>query len=571
MRDAMPALRAELGMELEVRIGLQSGEVVADVSTAVQGGIATDVFNTAARLQGAARPGSIVVGEETARLLTGGSGRVVLVPLDPLRLKGKTAHVTAFEVRELLPDAPSADRPLVGRDRQLEALRRALEDAVEAAAPVLMTILAPPGVGKSRLGRAFTADVERSATVLIGQTPAYGEGVTFAPLVEILTQASETTSGESAAVADLLRRRMADQPDGGTVADRLAQLLGVEESTGADTAWAVRRFLETLALERPLVLIVDDAHAAEEPMLDLLDAVVDRLHAPALVVCLARPELLESRPAWGGGKHRAATMSLPPLTSEESRALAVTLLGGDAPTSVVDQVCERSEGNPLYLEQLVAALEDQGLVEDGRWIGVPSGELEIPPTIQSLLAARLGRLDTETRRILELASVEGRRFHVDAVRALSTGSSGEEIQRTLEALESRGFVDPDDSIGAEWRFGHALIQEAAYRRLSKAGRAELHERLADWIEADRAAHPDADETVGRHLEVALGFRQELMLREQESSQLARRAGERFAAAGERAFARLDLTSSASLLQRAANLLRRIRRCDSSCCPGSGSR
>ncbi len=556
MRDAIPGLRSALGLELDIRIGLQSGEVVADLATTVQGGIGSDVFNTAARLQAAARAGTVVVGRETAELLKGRTGRVLLAPLDGLQLKGKADQVPAFEVRGLVQERTSGDRPLVGRDRQLELLRRAFEDAIEAGAPVLVTVLAPPGVGKSRLGRAFTEEVEADATVLVGQTPSYGEGVTFAPLVEILTHASGSRTGEAGAVADRIREQLATQADGGTVAARLAQLLGVGESTGSDTAWAVRRFLETLALEGPLVLIVDDAHAAEEPMLDLLDALVDRLHAPALVLCLARPELLESKPSWGGGKQRAATMSLPPLTEDESRALAVALLGADTPPPVVEQVCERSEGNPLYLEQLVAALEDQGLIGEGRWVGGTDGELEIPSTIQALLAARLDRLDAETRRILELASVEGRRFHLDAVRALADGARGGDIRTTLEALESRGFVDQEDPLGAAWRFSHVLIQEAAYRRLSKAGRAELHESLARWVESDLAGHPDADETIGRHLEVALGYRQELLLGEEGSAELARRAGERFASAGERAFARLDLTSSAVLLQRAANLLPR---------------
>ena len=323
MRDELPALRAELEMDLDVRIGLQSGEAVADLATATQGRVAADVFNTSARLQSAAAPGSILVGEETAKLLGNAAD---LARVEPLELKGKEAGVPAFELRGVGPGRTIADRPLVGRERQLAALRLGLEDAIEADAPVLVTILAPPGVGKSRLGRAFIEAIEGSATVLVGQTPAYGEGVTFAPLVEMLTAASGDRVGSSAAVAERLRARMAGASDGNAVADRLAQLLGVGEASGADTAWAVRRLLETIAAERPLVLVLDDAHAAEEAMLDLLEAVLDRLHAAALVVFLARPDLLEARPTWAGGRPRAVTATLPPLTDEESRALAAMLL-----------------------------------------------------------------------------------------------------------------------------------------------------------------------------------------------------------------------------------------------------
>ena len=199
--------------------------------------------------------------------------------------------------------------------------------------------------------------------------------------------------------------------------DRLAQVLGVGEALASDASWAVRRLLEVLASERPLVVVLEDVHWAEPPMLDLADSVVERVHGPVLFLCLARPELLEQRPTWAAGKPRAITATLPPLSPEDARRVAELLLGPKAPPAVVDRVCETAEGNPLYLEQLTAMLADQGLLSEGEWVGSDDAEVEIPATLQALLAARLDRLDPVPRLILERVSVEGRRFRTAALRA----------------------------------------------------------------------------------------------------------------------------------------------------------
>ena len=322
--------------------------------------------------------------------------------------------------------------------------------------------------------------------MLVGQTPSYGEGVTFAPLVELLSQAAESPSGDAGAVASALRELVAAQPDGHSVGDRLAQFLGVGDALGADTAWAVRRLLEVLASERPLVVMLDDLHWAEPPMLDLTDAVVERVHGPVLFLCLARPELLEQRPTWAAGKPRAFTTTLPPLSPEDSRRIGELLLGEDAPASVVDRVCETAEGNPLYLEQLTAMLADQGLLVDGRWLGAGDATVEIPASLQALLAARLDRLDRVPRLILERASIEGRRFRTGALRALASEVGPDELEAALASLDRSGLVQPEDEAGGRWRFAHALVVEAAYRGLSKGQRAQLHEQLADWLTVEDA-------------------------------------------------------------------------------------
>jgi class 3 adenylate cyclase/tetratricopeptide (TPR) repeat protein len=553
MREAAAELDGEIDdpdIRILVRIAIDCGEAFADEAAATEGRIAADVFNTAARLQAAAEPGDVLVSAAAERMVR---GRVDLAPLGPIELKGKAEPVHAHRVLSVRPAPARVETPLVGRDRHLTVLRQALEDAIEDHACVLVTVLAPPGVGKSRLAAAFADAVRERATVLVGQTPSYGDGVTFAPLVELLSQAAGQASGEAEGVAAALRERLAAQPDGPAVGDRLAQVLGVGEALASDASWAVRRLLEVLASERPLVVVLEDVHWAETPMLDLADAVVERVHGPVLFLCLARPELLEQRPTWAAGKPRAITTTLPPLTPEDARLVAEHLLGPQAPILVVDRVCDTAEGNPLYLEQLTAMLADQGLLANGRWVGSGDADVEIPVTLQALLAARLDRLDPVPRLIFERASVEGRRFRIAALRAL-TKVSPDEVESAIASLERKGLLQPEDEAGGRWRFAHALVFEAAYRGLSKELRADLHERLADWMIEEDADQPDVDESVARHLERALHLREELGARDEHSAALSERAGQLFANAGSRAFAAVDFITARDLLGRAAALL-----------------
>jgi predicted ATPase len=374
-------LNEDSPIPLVARIGITTGEVLVPGDDKP---IIGDAMNTAARLQSSAEPGGVLIGEPTFRLVR---EAVSAEPVEPLTLKGKAESVPAFRVLRVQPVAARPETPLVGRDRQLTMLREWLADAIEARSAVLVTVLAPPGVGKSRLAAEFREAAGDLATVLVGQTPSYGDGVTFAPLVELLSEAAGRPGGDAEEVATALRERVTGQPDGDAVGERLAQLLGVGEALASEASWAVRRLLEVMAAERPLVVILEDLHWAEGPMLDLADAVVERLHGSALFLCLARPEFLEQRPTWAAGKPRATTTTLPPLSPEDARRLAEHLLG-PAPISVVDRVCETAEGNPLYLEQLTAMLEDQGLLAAGRWVGSDDAAVEIPTTLQALLAAR---------------------------------------------------------------------------------------------------------------------------------------------------------------------------------------
>ena len=525
MQRRMTTLDASSSLPLAARIGITTGEVLVPADDRP---VIGDVMNTASRLQSSAQPGDVLIGEPTWRLVR---ETVVADAVPPIEAKGKAEPVAAWRVLDVRPSFTRVDTPFVGRGRHVRMLGEALDDAVAADGCVLVTILASPGVGKSRLASAFAASQEGRSTILVGQTPAYGEGVTFAPLVEWVSQAAGLPGGEAGDVAAALRERLAGLPDGVPVADRLAQLLGVGDASGADTPWAVRRLLEVLAAERPLVVVLEDMHWAETPMLDLVDAVVDRLHAPVLMLCLARPELLEQRPTWAAGKPRAFTATLPPLSADETQRIAEILLGSQTPRSVVERICGTAEGNPLFVEQFAAMLADQGLLVEGRWMGADDVEVEIPTSLQALLAARLDRLDPVARLVLERASIEGRRFRIASLQALAPEVSPGELQSSITSLDSSGLVQPEDGVGGRWRFAHALVLDAAYRGLSKGQRAELHERLAAWLAIEDAEQADVGESVARHLERALHLREELGLRDERSAALASRAGELFAVAG----------------------------------------
>lgn len=539
-------------ISISVRVTVSSGEVFADEPSAESGSISGDVYNTAARLQSVAEPGQIVVAGSTEALL---AGAAELVALGDVTLRGKSDPVAAYRVVRLCPDRPRSETPFVGRVRRLATLQSALDDALEAHACVLVTVLAGPGVGKSRLVAEFVDTARDVATVLIGQTPSYGEGVTFAALGELFTQAANSPVGGTEAVAARIGELLAREPDGRAIAARIAQMLGVGEAYASEASWAVRRLLEVLSASQPVVVVLEDLHWAEPPMLDLVDAVADRIHGPVLVICLARPELLDRRPTWGAGKVRSHTFVLPALASGFARHLAESLLGDDVPSSVIDRLCDVAEGNPLYLEQLAAMLTDQGMLVEGRWVkDSDESVVEIPTSLHALLAARLDQLDPTVRQVLELASIEGRRFRTEGLVAIAPEVEGRLLEGAISDLDRRDLIEPEDEASGEWRFVHALIRETAYRSLSKARRSELHERFAEWIATHDAGRPDLDEAVGRHLERAVHLQEEVSARDGRTTSLANRAGERLARAGGRAFAALDLLTSRDLLGRAERLL-----------------
>ena len=517
IRTRLPVLAQEVGVELRFRTGVNTGLVLVGEGENLAIG---DAVNVAARLEHAAQPGEILLGEATHRLVR---DAIEVESLEALSLEGKSDPVAAFRLLAVNPLAPGLARrfdvPLVGRQRELRALREAWDRAVAEAGCHLFTLLGAAGVGKSRLVAELLSTVGDDVRALQGRCLPYGEGITFWPLLEALADAGTETE----AVLERLR-------SGGT-------------ATPHELFLEVRLTLESLAADRPVLVHVDDLQWAEPLLLDLLDHVVELSRdAPILVLCTARPELLEDRPAWGGGKLNATTMMLEPLGTAECQALLVQL-GDDLDPFPRERVVRASEGNPLFLEEMSALVRE-------------TGSHAVPSTIQALLAARLERLAVEEREVLERGAIEGEVFHRPAVRALSDERTEREVDLQLAALVRKELIRPQPAtIQGEdaFRFRHLLIRDAVYDGLPKARRADLHGRFARWLEQSVGDIVELDEIAGWHLEQTLGYQRELGRSPDEG--LVRDAADHLHAAGRRARERRDVPAAKHLLERALALAR----------------
>jgi class 3 adenylate cyclase/tetratricopeptide (TPR) repeat protein len=520
--DALRAVRAAVEMRgalpdlgLRGRIGVQTGEVVAGTLERLATG---DAVNVAARLEQAAEPGQVLIGEPTYRLV---QDRVDARPIEPLALKGKSELVGAWLLEAVLPDAPRRElsTPMIGRGRQRRSLEAAYRSAVEDRACHLVTVLGAAGVGKSRLVGEFLGNAH--AAVVRGRCLSYGEGITYWPVVEILKQ---------------LDCRPADPGAAETIAGVLGE--GPEAGIAEQVAWAVRKTLEEAAQKQPLICVIDDIHWAESALLDLIEHVADLSRdAPLLLLCMARPELLDRRPGWGGGKLNAQTMLLEPLSLDETDELMDRL--GAVPVELREQIREAAGGNPLFVEEMLA------MIRDG-----DEGAIRVPPSIHALLAARLDQLDPSERVVLERGAVEGKVFHRGSVAALAPDEP--QISNRLVGLVRKDLVRPDVAVlpgDDAYRFRHLLIRDAAYESLPKAARADLHERFADWLSEHGADLVELDEILGYHLELAIHYRQELG--QPVSPDVRSRAASRLAAAGYRAYLRQDWPAAAAVLARAS--------------------
>ena len=480
MRDALP----ELGVQ--ARIGINTGEVVSGI----QGSLATgDAVNVAARLEQAAQPGEILIGAKTFALV-GDTAEVEA--LEPLELKGKSKPVPAFRLAAITGSYERRhENRFVGRGAELRALRHAWQEVLDGPRCELITVLGDAGAGKSRLTIEFLSSV--GARVVRGHCVPYGEGITYLPVVEVLKQLDALPSDPAAAEAlrSLLRE--------------------TEHATSAEEiAWAVSRALEEQA---PLVVVFDDIHWGEETFLDLIDGVaLLSSRAPLLLLCLARPELTDRRPEW------PVALRLRPLPDEE----VGELLPDTLPPELRQKITRAAGGNPLFVTEMVAMASES------------DNDVVVPPTLQALMAARLDHLPGPERSVLELGAVEGEVFHRGTVQALSEESR---ITPHLASLVRKELISPERSSfpgDDAFRFRHLLIRDATYEALPKSTRAELHKRCADWLEERGLDLVEQDEVIGYHLERASRCNDELGKADPE---LARRAGDRLAAAGRRALAR----------------------------------
>jgi class 3 adenylate cyclase len=508
IRARLPAVAEELRLTLRVRTGVNTGLVMTDEG---RSGALGDAVNVAARLEQAAEPGEILLGAETLRLVR---DAVEVEPLEPLTMKGKSEPVLAFRLLTVDPVAPGVSRPhdvpLVGREGEL----RFLLEQWEQPGCKLVTVLGIAGVGKSRLVAELVARAGDSATVLRGRCLHYGEGITFWPIVEALTPLGERG------------RPVLEHVSKGGLA------------TPEELFLEVRRLLESIAAERPLILQVDDLQWAEPMMVQLIDHVVELSRGPSiLVVCTARLELLEQHPGWSAEKRNATVIRLSRLSGPECEML-LDRLGHGLEPDTREKVVRTSEGNPLFLQEMAVLARE-------------SGEVEVPPSIQALLAARLEQLDPRERDLLERAAVEGELFHRSAVYALSGAGGSADVDPPLAALIEKDLIRPapGNVVGDEaYRFRHLLIRDAAYERLPKATRARLHERYAQWLEHTAVDFAEVDEIAGWHLEQAV--RHERELRHPVDRAVAAAAAQHLLAAARRAGNRSDAAAACTLLERA---------------------
>jgi DNA-binding SARP family transcriptional activator/ATP/maltotriose-dependent transcriptional regulator MalT len=523
VRAGIAALNAQLagqhGVGLEIRIGIEAGEVVATPTDARQRLVTGEAVGIAAKLEASAGSDEIVVGELAARLIDHAAHLEALGDLD---IKGLGRHVAAYRLLELEPASPAfeqrLDARLVGRKRELAALRRTLKRAIDASAARVALVTAPPGVGKSRLVAEF-ARRAKGVTTLWGRCLSYGDGITYWPLREALAAAEE--SEEHAAI--------------------LAALDAETPMPSPEIAFLFRRFCEAQARAQPLIVVFDDVHWAEPTFLELVEHVAAKGDGPILVVCLARDELAELRPEFLEAPANVDRIELDLLSGEEVEALVDGLGGGILDTDQRVRVVETAEGNPLFLEQLLALALEGGL----------TGQ-QVPETIQALLAARLDRLGPGERAVLERGAVIGKEFRLDDVAALLEPEAAPTADVHMSSLAARGFVRP---VGAgEYRFRHVLVQDAVYRAAPKRLRAQLHERFIDRFESRTEEAADTDEFAGYHLEQAYRLRTELGESDRHARQLADDAGRRLRSAGMRALKRGDAPAAAGLLERSSNML-----------------
>ena len=575
LRERIVALNASGRFVLEIRIGVNSGQVVSgdDAETLVTG----EAVNVGARLQQAAAPGEIMAGTLTRQLTEG------VVRYDPPRTidaKG-LGRIDAHPAVELLAALPTQRRgigglraPLIGRDRELRLLVDSHRKLEGESSPFLVTVFGNAGVGKSRLVDEFVETIG-SERVLRGRCLPYGEGITYWAVVEMLRADAGITALDSheEATRRLRARVLAAFGDAVDDADAVARRLGVLAGTETrehalpdvpadkvdqELRWGLRRYLERRAGSIPLTLVFDDIHWAEPALLDLIEHLTEWSRAPLFLLCMARPDLRELRAGWGGGLMNAAAIRLEPLDAEQSARLIGELLAIDALSDGLrDQIVGRSEGNPLYVEEFLRMLIDAGHIErvDGRFVTNASlATLVVPATLQGLIAARLDRLPPPVRRILQRAALVGKVFWPEAI--LAQGSLDAPLHDALTEAARRDLIRELDERGLgggrAWTFKHILIRDVAYDAIPKEERSRGHDAFSRWLEkAAGERREEYTDITAYHAEQAFLLAHELG--EPDGPALASRAFRGLVAGGDRARTRGDLRAALAFFRRAAHV------------------
>jgi DNA-binding SARP family transcriptional activator len=522
------------------RIGVNTGEIVVGDTGLGNSGLPEDTARVAGRLQQAADANEVLIGDRTRQLV---SHAVTVEPVRRRILDDAGNPLTAWRLVEADPHssgpAPPPDTPWVGRDTELTRLQQVFRSTVDSGRPQRVTLIGPAGIGKSRLASQFGSAIGGEARVLIGHCPPYGNGITFWPLREIIDQAGGDVG------PDAIRRLLGSADGAESIANHVAGAVGSTEAPHRPEVLfpAIRRFIGALARERPLVLILEDLHWGQPTFIELIRYLTDSVEGPVVFLCLARPEFLDQRPSWPEVRDDTEILMLEPLDPDSvDQLVGFYLAKRGVSFDQAQQAIGAAEGNPLFIEQIMAAFGDHD-------------QPAIPPSIQALLVARLDRLGPAERDLIRSASVLGRRFRVSDLRRLIPERARETVPSHLESLERRALIaeaDEDDAFD----FRHALIQLVSYQTLTKESRAKLHAQAGELLEQSGAGGTEVDEIVGYHFEQAFGYRSELGLDDDTSRRLGAQAAERLTRAGLRAFARFDVPAAENLLTRAEPLLPR---------------
>jgi DNA-binding SARP family transcriptional activator len=541
LREALIALNSELsrehGLELRVRIGINTGEVLTGDAAAGQPFATGAAVNVAMRLQQAALPGETLLGAPTQALV--GEGAEV-EPIEPIDAGGSHDPIQAFRllaVDEAAPLRGLSSAAFIGRQGELEALETAFRAVRDERRSRTLIVLGEAGLGKTRLASEFIASLGEQASALVGRCVSYGEGATYLPLAEIVRQVAPERPQAT------IERLLEGDEHSAVVAERIAELIGQTEGTAptGELFWAVRQLFEGLARRSPLVVVLEDLHWAEPTLLDLVEYLAAwPVETPLLLVCLARPELRDERPGLGA---EAEVLRLEPLEDASIDLLVGELGGAEVGAETQRRIASLAEGNPLFVEQLVAFLEEAG----------PEALESVPPSVEALLASRLDRLEPDERALLERGAVVGREFARGAAVHLTPPDELTGLDRRLRGLANRSLIQDvraDHEHDDSFRFHHVLVRDVAYAGITKERRADLHERHGAWLDTRN----EPDELVGYHAEQAHRYRRELQQSDPELGRLASWAGERLGAAGIRAWKRADTPATVNLLGRAAALL-----------------
>ena len=513
------ALAERAGGDLSLRIGINTGEVVAH---SIEEGIVTgEAVNIAARFQSLAEPGHVVVGERTYR---DAREAFAFSDLGEVSVKGVDRPLRVFAV-----DGESSPRdsfaghetPFVGRGAEMELLRLLFSRTVDAARPNLVTIVGPPGIGKSRLSREVARTLEREgARVVRGRCLPYGDGLTYWPLAEILKTDAGILDSDAAATALAKARERLDPrfpgDEGIGVTSILLSSIGVELDSdplaGAEPASAHRmiarawqRYAEALASDVPLVALIEDLHWADPRLLDLLEAIMTRASGAILILIMARPELFERRSGWGGGGQNATAISLSPLSAGDGTTLIEHLLDGGAPAEIVGPILHRSEGNPFFASELLKMMIEDGTIArmPGGWTLVRSLPSALPDTVQGVIASRIDLLEPDEKRAIQDASVIGRIFWPGGIARLGTPDA----ERQVDGLLAKGLARSNEASSVEGErellFAHVLIRDVAYASIPKARRAQAHAAVGSWIEEGTQGRADEfAEILAHHFSLA---------------------------------------------------------------------